>query len=491
MAIEPVYNNLQTSKITLNNKQFPFEFKFQLDDVDGEFAVVGANFNDINYSLIDGKLKVNGKYIFNCISGKWGVDLSCKEWGMENTYEINCEMQNVNVINVTASVCDISCRKSDNNVFIGGTIYMCVCLEVIDCFSYLDKSKDLLLKTEKYKVGNIRHCKQVQMEIDDDFTVNYCIGRIIGKDVKAQIEKAEIINDKLFVFGTLFLRLTVLQKNDNYDIVIEEKSVPFKKEIDFTDCTAEDFVNTCLGDVSISLKIIVDEEKSISNISIMADANMSVIICNNVDVDFSIDAYSPSNQLELHNVKKDICEYSPQQFFNYNESLKGEIKGEFSDGELYIFGVEFKEKCVKLQSDSVQCNVVGYMLNKKGTTYSCKQFTLQLNLNIAELPSCGVGYLNLKKFNYSFNEDIVLEVDFSLSTLPVRESCCEFLFDIGIGEEKTAETSPISVYIARMGEDMWQICKELNSTEELIMSQNPDLTFPLEANKKVVLYREG
>ena len=56
--------------------------------------------------------------------------------------------------------------------------------------------------------------------------------------------------------------------------------------------------------------------------------------------------------------------------------------------------------------------------------------------------------------------------------------------------ERNRLGSAISVFVATRGDDLWDVAKRLGSDEEEILKYNSDLTFPLDGDERVILYRQ-
>ena len=51
-------------------------------------------------------------------------------------------------------------------------------------------------------------------------------------------------------------------------------------------------------------------------------------------------------------------------------------------------------------------------------------------------------------------------------------------------------SSAISVVFINKGDDLWSICKKACAPEQVILADNPNLTFPVNEDKAVVVYRK-
>lgn len=71
-----------------------------------------------------------------------------------------------------------------------------------------------------------------------------------------------------------------------------------------------------------------------------------------------------------------------------------------------------------------------------------------------------------------------------------EENKVSYISSVELGEEREVNTSGLSMYVAKDGDTMWDVCKALTATPEQIMSQNPTLTFPLKQWDKVLYFRQ-
>ncbi len=64
-----------------------------------------------------------------------------------------------------------------------------------------------------------------------------------------------------------------------------------------------------------------------------------------------------------------------------------------------------------------------------------------------------------------------------------------YISDVQLGEEKAKNTSGVSLYIARDGDQLLDLCKALTAMPDDILAQNPTLQFPLVEGERVVFFR--
>ena len=112
-------------------------------------------------------------------------------------------------------------------------------------------------------------------------------------------------------------------------------------------------------------------------------------------------------------------------------------------------------------------NLIGDFTNKSVTRVSVIDVNVKIKNNTAEI-------------NLLLGFEIASYLDTSLS----------YISNVEIGEERPVNTSGLSMYVAKDGDTMWDVCKALTATPEQILSQNPTLTFPLKQCDKVIYFRQ-
>jgi len=58
-----------------------------------------------------------------------------------------------------------------------------------------------------------------------------------------------------------------------------------------------------------------------------------------------------------------------------------------------------------------------------------------------------------------------------------------------LGEEKIPEECSLFIYIVKPNQTLWQVAKEVNVSQELLLEQNPDVELPIKSGDKLVVYK--
>ena len=61
--------------------------------------------------------------------------------------------------------------------------------------------------------------------------------------------------------------------------------------------------------------------------------------------------------------------------------------------------------------------------------------------------------------------------------------------NIVVGDEKPKDDCTLYLYLAKPGQTIWDIAKEMNVSEEMILEQNEGLELPIKGGERIVIYR--
>ncbi len=85
--------------------------------------------------------------------------------------------------------------------------------------------------------------------------------------------------------------------------------------------------------------------------------------------------------------------------------------------------------------------------------------------------------------------EIAFAITLYISVEEYVENTVTVVSSVDVGEEKEVNNSGLSVYIAREGDGLWDVCKALTATPEKILEQNPSLVEPLSEGERVLYFR--
>ncbi len=117
-------------------------------------------------------------------------------------------------------------------------------------------------------------------------------------------------------------------------------------------------------------------------------------------------------------------------------------------------------------------------------------FTLSLTSEKLLSKQLKVG-VQVQKISAELRREREIDIDMilAISVCGFSTLNASYITDIVLGDEKAQNTSGISLYIAREGDGLLDLCKALTAMPDDIIAQNPTLEFPLAEGTRVVYFR--
>lgn len=140
----------------------------------------------------------------------------------------------------------------------------------------------------------------------------------------------------------------------------------------------------------------------------------------------------------------------------------------------------------------VSSNIIYYCAegNSKNSVSVELPFSLTFAANVSEgdnVNACGtVTQVNVK---IRRGNELDIKADISVELYACGNETKYVITELKLGEARELPTSAFSIHIARKAETLWDIAKSLNTTPELVLLQNPNLTMPLSGGERVIAYR--
>ncbi|MCL2234661.1 MAG: hypothetical protein FWC11_04045 [Firmicutes bacterium] len=138
------------------------------------------------------------------------------------------------------------------------------------------------------------------------------------------------------------------------------------------------------------------------------------------------------------------------------------------------------------------CNVV-YFSQDTGTKNSVSvelPFSFSANAQVVESNEILVkGHVVGVQTKIRRGNEIDIKADIEIEVDVIEKETRSVITALKLGVERVIPSSAFSIHIARNGETLWEVAKSLGTTPELVLTQNPKLTLPLNGGERVIAYR--
>lgn len=403
-------------------------------------------------------------------------------------------------------VVDVSIENANStDVRVQATVE--VGLDVIDnsnleCFTANDNN--VMVKNESANVLTKCDSGKATINIEDEFDLKQNIEQVLFKNVSVCVKDVTAGTGYFTVEGDLFVKACVmLGSGDDKTYKTISEVINFKEEVDAEnvtkDCSLE--IAPCIKYDDVLFNINGNGETN-NLLSVSVPVIIRYVALKMTDCQMPCDAYSLTHKLNLvtdtfftsvlnkqmlkHHLEGniEIDELMPR--INKILMVSGgninltTIKGE--DGKLLLQGI-FTANVVYLADDDDET---------KNSVQVEVPFSLELDMENIKIDDdifviASVGEVSCKAKK---GKEIDIDADLNFAVESYSKTAQTFIKEVVLTEEISQSPYPLAIYLAPAGSTLWDISKKLNVQEDVVVSQNPNLVFPLEKPESIVYFNQ-
>lgn len=462
VSAKPIIEN-----ISVNNASVKFD-----GVVDYDLLVVLEN-NEIkpltqktNFSQVFEDTKINVESIINIYTDLLELNNVSSANGISYSAVINFD------IYLVEKNLDVNCAKPIENVFV----------------------KEGEISFNSF-VNNVVYDSTVNFELAKDSKIN----QILFTNNYASIKSVIPSNDYFVVSGEVYSSIT-FQSEDGL-IKSTNKTTTFSEEIECVGVNKDSIIQAQIKTKEST--VLENTEKGIFSFDV--PIQILAQIYNKTTVKCVVDAYSLQNEVNL------ITKSYEEDDFVSSKQIEENILTNFAIAEniplvdkilsvmpinISVVNQIIKDKELLIEGIAV-INIIYYFEDEEGNNILNSldvEVPYSINLNIPELSASDkiilnvvLGDINIKN-KRSKELEILAEVKINYDI--IKNNISAITTDINLGEEKPIKDYALEIYLAKEGQTLWDIAKELNISTTDLVNQNSDLTLPISNGEKIVAYKQ-
>ncbi len=333
--------------------------------------------------------------------------------------------------------------------------------------------------------------------IEEEFEIDIPIREVLSQSANASITAVQCGVGSVIVDGEIYLYLTLLQNGEKRVIIKKEIKVPYRAELEYPESTPENVAFSLVSVRSFKTDISVDVEENKSSVTASVILDFVSDVFASMEIPVLKDAFS--TEKEVHLEREDYCYYFPLPTRNVSETLKEKMpENNLPEGCEFICA--FNEKAeialVKKTADGVLLTGVltfTALYTGEEKIYSVKSqipFEKELLIGDCECIKTDVSVCVKDLTVKTLDDDKEVEACLIFTATSFKKVCGNYVKNVEFKGDKKIETSAISVYLARENETLFSLAKRLNLKPEIIKDTNKDLSFPLDKDERIVIYRK-
>ena len=402
--------------------------------------------------------------------------------------------------------CDMALENAEISVFVtdvklttsNGYVAVCTLKFVgesrsLNSVDVLTGGEGLCALTREHSADIYYNDKQGQQVISDEFALDFTVGEVLSYSACAYLTSVSASLGKVIFEGDAVLTVKALPFSENNDIVKEKRVIPFRFELDHDDAMIDAKAYGSVKVGATNVKVFADEGKEKSSVSadITLDFSGGVVLTEIISI--LDDAYSKTNECKVKRASADTLIYCGQRCFTEKAICQGGSAVE--NGRLLtVFGEELSVISSKVDGGAlaIDCLVKSDVVFKNadnGIVAVAIECPLYLEFNI----NGAISSLNVVLTDVVprvRNGEIELECHVKVYFREYEKQAVSYVEEVvELGERHNLDGA-ICVCLAKKGDSIWDVAKNLGSDEEEIVRFNPETEFPLSQNERIIVYRQ-
>lgn len=470
-------------------------------------STASAYLDDIE--MLNGEAHYVGGVVFNCLY----VDSQGKNHVLSDKVDINDKFENAVLNPLMKPICKIEVVEITTEILDEDRVKLTASIEItfdviktdeIDQIRSNDSSIQVL--KEPIKQYSVVASGNKTFNLNETYDTKYKIEKVLFTTAHTVLKNVTSGTGYFTVEGDVFVNsLVEVATDEGTELKNFMQTLPFKEELEDEMVQKDDityaFAYTRPQDITVE---IAGNEQSETNNSVSLNLTVTVkyVTLRMTDQEIYTDVFSTTNKTNL--VTDSFVLTKSTKRDNFKATIEGQttitedepriakicaVTGEHItiantgvvEGELTIEGIIYASVVYLTDDDIPAKNSVELEI-----PFSNKFDATDLNSEglfiTAHIVDIEVKARKGKEINAT------VDVVFSVDSYQTENQVC--VKEIELTEELLPRDYSLAIYIAPKGSSLWEVCKHLLVDEEELMSQNPDVVFPLESPQSIVYFKQ-
>jgi len=466
------------------------ELACQLSDI----LSLGAKANFISADKESDGVRYKGRVVFNIVYLLEG-EVRRKELGIE--FSDFCKVDNLETAQLRSNLLveGVSAKKGEK-LSLEAIVSVCIKVERTEENSLILHRENCLTHSKEEEITQLVSNLNQNFKIDDELEINKELKNVLCSGAEAQIYSSQCGLGNIICDGEIVLSLALLPKEEKSDIIKETRKIPFRLELEDSALSINDLACSEAKVEGVTLKVVIDEEKSKTNVSSQVDLTVYGKAYKVTSVAYLDDIFSVDKKLSVTKENLLVKTFIKQRALNQKISGKAfcippENSRIVCTLEDRVYGIGYKEEEDKIVLEGVaSCYILFNDINSGAICSKLAEMPFVVEFNKENV----LGELNVVCRGLQAkirNDEVELEGEVSISHNCYKEKTFSAVIAVEEGEDLEKDLSAFKIYNPQEEDSLWEVAKVLRVTEQEILEQNPDLTFPLKGSEKIIIYKKA
>ncbi len=369
--------------------------------------------------------------------------------------------------------------------------------------SYVSSMAPANEKIETLAYTNLMGAKNEKFDLTTEIDLPNSVSKVLLAESYGAIKDVSASTDLVVLGGEIYTNLVYLTNDETPKLKSQLYVSDFHQEVLFTKVTSENMVfanlSTCSNDFEIqgeltsSKGVVVLKNKFSANIFVYSEGSVEAVVdsfCPRKEMQMNFNSFV--NQKVL--LSKLVTDKIDGNIVLGDDEIRIDKVVLSSAGDVYVRKAQVLDNDIIISGDAF-VNVV-YLLDDEERTTEAVVVEIPFETTVrvddvvsSDTVSAKVVIKETEARNKKSKEiDVLAEIAINVCVL--RNSDEAILSNIVIGENRIPPESSMGIYTIEKADDCWDIAKALLVSPEMLLRQNPDLTFPITKPTQIMIYRQ-
>lgn len=399
---------------------------------------------------------------------------------------------------ISSSVVDVTGSVASNGVKIVAIVDILIdVIESEDVNVLTSINGDMEVLPNKITYMTFRGKATERFDVEEDIVINNT-NRVYMVTPCVSIKSVNPRDNFAVVNGVVNLDICYGKLNEQNGIATHTHSIDFTWEVALDGMNEKSYIQSAVSILSNEIRVSTSLEENNANIKVLMPINYCGYVFNNVEIDVVDDVYSKTNYISITAEKVSTIEGRNALYFKDN------ISGTASISDTAPFIDEILSVCtnnIVLASSDVENGKLSIEGIANSTVVYYTKETDSLTSVQVEMP-----FMVEEKVEGDMSNIVTLCLDDVMAKskrgkeIEVSAELCVYtdlysykndvvISSVAQGDEKINDDCAMYIYVVKTGQSVWDVAKEMNVSEDLILEQNPDVVLPLVGGEKLLIYK--
>ena len=475
----------QTKRVAQVKSQSIVEIRFSGREA-GEIVAVYPQVSLTSCEAGDGRVTYGGRLICTVVY----ADEDGKLCRIQKGAEFSHFADDSSIVPAANVLCTLSCEKTQvkrdgSSYLLASVIGAEISVYATSERTFLTSAEGAVTLTESKKLYSAVTFSG-ESEVEDDFDCN--AEDVLIPAVSVLVTDCNVRAGMAEIKGEIYLSVLAVREGKP---VCFDRIVPFKSEI-----TCEDALlarkAVCHAEVKeVSVEARVDEERGKCGVDAVIGLTFSGVYYDEEETQLVLDAFSTENELNLNFCEESASPCTEIKVFTERVSGPCATKAKLDYGCALLAAATPKAEFVRSENGLEGSVSATLLYEQNGEIHST-----EVNLPFAtELHGvqCLSGEIGVAVCGVNIRQraegECEAEAVLKISVFDSETCSVRYVTEITEAEKLKLSGSAISVFIPAEGDDLWSMAKKLLQSPDEIKATNPELTFPLTGNERILVFR--